>query len=136
MADKSKQLEVHKQEANEPEMSERTRDRRVFIPRADIYETEKEIVVLADMSGVSEKDVDINLDKNTLTINGYVDFASYENYCLDSFEYGVGDYQRSFIISDEIDRDKIEATVKNGVLHLHLPKAPAAQARKISVKPG
>ena len=49
-------------------------------------------------------------------------------------EYGVGDYQRRFVISSEIDQEKIEANVKNGVLHLRLPKAGPAKTRKIAVR--
>jgi HSP20 family molecular chaperone IbpA len=59
-----------------------------------------------------------------------------EKHHLLQAEYGVGDYQSSFTISHEIDREKIEATVKNGVLRLVLPKAKAVQTKKISVQAG
>jgi HSP20 family molecular chaperone IbpA len=125
---------VEKQEVQTRNGSERTRARKAYVPRVDIYETNDEIVVLADMPGVDENAVDITLEKNVLSINGYVEPEQPDNYSLAYAEYEVGDYQRSFTLSDEIDRDNIQAAVKNGVLHLHLPKAGPAKVRKITVK--
>jgi len=128
-------MDLQKQEA---ELSgvERTRSRRVFVPKADIYETESDFTLLVDMPGVDESSVDITLEKNELTINGDVEPERPEGYSLAYAEYGIGDFQRSFVLSNEIDREKIEASVKNGVLRLVLPKSPAAKSRKISVKAG
>ena len=136
MATESKELQTVEAEKQEitTENAERTRARRAYIPRVDIYETEDALVMLADMPGVDENSVDITLEKNVLSINGYVEPAQPDNYSLAYAEYGVGDYQRSFTLSDEIDRDKIEAIVKNGVLRLQLPKAGPAKTRKITVK--
>ena len=74
------------------------------------------------------------LEKNILTINGYVESEAPQNYSLAYAEYEVGDYERSFTLSNQINQDKIEATVRNGVLRLRLPKAGPAKARKIVVK--
>jgi len=134
MTEETKAMEVEKQEMVPAEDTERTRETRCFVPRADIYETEDKIVVVTDMPGVSAESLDITLEKNILTINGYVEPEVPEGYSLVWAEYRIGDYQRSFRISDEIDRDQIEATIKDGVLHLDLPKAAAAKTRKISVK--
>jgi HSP20 family molecular chaperone IbpA len=137
MTTEAKNLEVQdveKQEVETVNGSERTRARRAYVPRVDIYETNGEIVVLADMPGVDEKSVDITLEKNVLIINGYVETVKPDNYSLAYAEYEEGDYQRSFTLSDEVDRERIEATVKNGVLQLHLPKAGPALAKKIAVK--
>lgn len=136
MANEEKSLEVQKQELAETEEVERTRECACYIPRADIYETEDNIVVVADMPGVDQKSVDISLEKNILTINGYVEPHEIEGYSLAWAEYDVGDYQRSFRISNEIDREKIEATIKDGVLRLYLPKAEQAKLKKIAVKVG
>ena len=125
---------MEKQEAISTDGVERTRDQKVFIPRADIYETNDALVVVADMPGVDEKSVDITLEKNVLTITGTVDFAQPDNYSLGYAEYEVGDYERSFTLSNTINFDKIEATMKNGVLQLHLPKAGPAKTKRISVK--
>jgi HSP20 family molecular chaperone IbpA len=126
--------ETEKQEIVESD-TERTRDRACFVPRVDIYETNGDIILLADLPGVNETTVDITLEQNVLTINGYVEPVEPEDYRLAYAEYQVGDYQRSFTLSDRIDQDGIEATVKDGVLHLYLPKAEPP-TRKITVKTG
>jgi len=137
MTDKTTALqEMEKQELETTGEAEPTRARKIFVPRVDIYETGDEVVVLADMPGVDDKSVDITLEKNVLTINGYVEMPQPDNFDLTYAEYSIGDYRRSFTLSDEVDRDNIEATVKDGVLRLRLPKAGPARARKIAVKAG
>jgi HSP20 family protein len=116
--------------------TERTRDRLAFVPRADIYETEEAITVVADMPGVDETSLDITLEKNVLSIDGYVEPTEPEGYGLAYAEYRVGDYQRAFTLSDQIDRDGIEATLKDGVLRLYLPKVTEARKRSIAIKAG
>ena len=113
--------------------AERTRERPAFVPRADVYETGDTMVIVADMAGVDENSLDITLEDNVLTINGYVEPQPPEGYSLAYAEYRVGDYVRAFTISDQIDRDGIEATVRDGVLRLYLPKAEEAKLRKIPV---
>ena len=120
----------------EPSGTERTRDRLAFLPRADIYENGEAIAVVADMPGVDESSLDITLEDDVLTINGYVEATEPEGYRLAYAEYRVGDYQRAFKLSNQIDQDAIEATLKNGVLRLHLPKVTEARMRKIAVKTG
>lgn len=135
MANHSEQtMEIQQQEESPSEEMERTRSRRAFIPRADIYETESEIIVLADIPGANENNVDITLEKNVLTIVAYIDPVRSGDYDIAYAEYEEGDYQRSFRLSDEIDRDQIEASVSDGVLRLRLPKSKEAAARKITVK--
>jgi HSP20 family protein len=116
--------------------AERTRDRLAFVPRADVYETEEAIVVVADMPGVDENSIDVTLENDVLTINGYVEPDYPEDYNLAFAEYQVGDYVRAFTLADTIDRDGIEATVKDGVLRLHLPKITEARTRKIAITAG
>lgn len=111
---------------------EQTRNRRIYSPRVDIFEKDGAIVLLADMPGTDEKDINISLEKNILTITGKVDVEQRAE-SLAYAEYGVGDYSRSFSIPDDIDRDKIEAKIKNGVLRLVLPKAEE-KARRIEIK--
>jgi HSP20 family molecular chaperone IbpA len=125
---------IQKQEARDLEGAERTRTRRVYIPRVDIYETGDAVVLLADMPGVSEDDVDITLEKNVLTITGYVQPVEREGYGLAFSEYSEGDYERTFALSDEVDRNRIEASMKDGVLKLTLPKAEEMKTRKIQVR--
>jgi len=132
MANEAKTLE--KREAATPEGIERTHTRPVFMPRCDIYETAENIIVSADMPGVDEKSVDVTLEKDILTISGRVPAEERKGHNLAYAEYETGDYRRVFTLSEEVDRDKISALVKNGVLRLTLPKAPLARTRKITVK--
>src|SRR5438445_9385505 len=104
------------------------------MPPADIYETRDSIVVLAEMPGVAPDGVDITLERRVLTIRGRSAANSHPGYQRVYDEYADGDYERVFTLSENIDRDRIEATPKDGVLHLVLPKAEAAKARKIELK--
>jgi len=126
--------ETEKQEVTTLAGTERTRAGKVYVPRVDIYETEHDIVAVADIPGVDENSIEIMVEKNVLTIHGHVEPEAPENVSLAYAEYDVGDYERRFSLSNEIDQDQIEATVKNGILHLRLPKAGPAKARKVSVK--
>jgi HSP20 family molecular chaperone IbpA len=139
MANETKELQaddVEKQEVEVVEGAERTRPVKAFIPRADIYETDQSLVIVADMPGVDENSVEISLEKNVLNLKGLLEFTPPEAYSLAYAEYEVGDYERSFTLSEDIDRDNIEASISDGVLRVFLPKAGPAQARKISVKAG
>lgn len=113
-----------------------TRERRLYSPRADILETNDEFIVVADLPGVDEKSIEVNLDKNILTITAHPAMEIPQGYALSFSEYVPGEYERRFVLSDMIDREKIEAGVKNGVLHLHLPKAGHAKPRRITVRGG
>jgi len=115
---------------------ERTRDRSVFSPRTDIIETGDQYLIVADIPGCDEKNVNITLEKNVLTINATTSSNYPMGKTLTLTEFGVGDYYRSFVISDQIDRESIEAKVKNGVLRLILPKAGPAKTQRISIKAG
>ena len=134
MADTGTQ--VQKKETQAPERVERTRAKAVYSPQVDIVETPHDIVVMADMPGVDEKSIDITLEKNVLSIYGRVEDVSLDKYSPLHTEYGMGDYERVFTLSDEIDREGIQASVKNGVLKLVLPKVAAAKTRKIAVTTG
>ena len=113
---------------------ERTPDRPVFVPPADIYETRDNIVVVAEMPGVAPDGVDITLERRVLTIRGRNAGNEPTGYQRVYSEYADGDYERVFTLSENIDRDRIEATLKDGVLHLVLPKSETAKPRKIELK--
>ena len=114
------------------ERTEHTRPGPVFTPAVDIFETEKEITVLADMPGVKAKDLTIDLHNDVLTLTGRVVFESSESEI--SRELRAGTYVRQFSISEAIDQSKIEATIQDGVLRLELPKVEKARPRQIAVK--
>jgi HSP20 family molecular chaperone IbpA len=91
------------------------------------------MVVVADVPGVDETHLDITLDKNVLTIRGTVEPPSFEGHTVVRTEYGVGDFERTFTLSDDVSRDGIEASVKDGVLQLKLPKTARSARQKINV---
>ncbi len=136
MADtQSKELKVRgKQEMTSP--AEHPAPGLVFTPAVDIFETEKEITLLADMPGVKADHLTIDLRDNTLTLSG--DIAPVENANEEDIlvEYETGKYYRQFTISELIDQGKIDANLKDGVLHLKLPKIEKATPKKIVVKTG
>lgn len=121
-------------EAPVPAGAERTRMRRTYAPRTDIFETEQALVLVADMPGVMQDDLDVTLERRELTIRGRTADYEPEGYSPVYREYESGDYERTFVLSDEIDAEKIEAQLKDGVLRLTLPKAAAAQAKRIQVR--
>jgi len=111
---------------------ESTRDVPVFVPAVDIYESENSLTLVADMPGVPLENIDIDLDSDQLTIRGTVPKHEEKGKALFK-EYSYGDYYRQFTLSSDIDREKIQASMKDGVLKLVLPKAEAAKPRKITV---
>jgi HSP20 family protein len=127
---------MEKQQAERGREAEATRAQPVFLPCTDIFEREDAVIVRADMPGVGPEAVDVDLAGNELTISGRVGDTSIEGHSLSYREYETGDYQRRFRLSGGIEADRIEATIKNGVLQVVLPKSKEAQPHKISVKPG
>jgi len=114
--------------------AELTKPGLVFNPAVDIFETEKELTLLADLPGVKAKDLKIDLKDNVLTLTA--DETALEGPGEKDVvrEYRTGTYYRQFSLSDCIDQSKIEAVMKDGVLRLSLPKVEAATPRKIAVK--
>ncbi len=131
---RTQMMQQQKSEKQVPAGQERTHTRRVYQPAVDIHETDAELVLRANMPGVDNRGVDIILEDDALTVRGRAAEAGEESRSLTYAEYGVGDFERTFVLSAEVDRDRIEASIKNGVLTLRLPKAAAARARKIAVK--
>lgn len=127
-------VEVRKQEAGRTPESERMRTGNVYLPNVDISEDKDAIIIVADMPGVGEQDVSVTLENDVLTIEGKVDAGERGEYTRTYTEYGVGDYSRSFIINEAIERDRIEASVKDGVLRIVLPRAEATKPRHIPIR--
>jgi HSP20 family protein len=114
--------------------SEASTPRPVYVPSADIYETGDALIVMCELPGVGSDGVDITLERRVLTIRARAATQQHAGYQRVYAEYADGDYERVFTLSEDIDRDRIEATAKDGVLHLVLPKAAPAKARKIELK--
>lgn len=131
----SKELQVkEKQEVRSP--AEQTRPGLVFTPAVDIFETDQQITLLADMPGVATEDICIDLREGVLTISGEVkpwEKADEEDMLI---EFEIGKYYRRFALSEAIDQEKIDARLKDGVLKLALPKSAKARPRKIAVTAG
>ena len=113
---------------------ERTSEWPIIIPRVDIIEREDALYLVADMPGADEETIDINVEKNLLTITGKMAKQEFEGFQQVLDEFDSGDYNRCFSLSNEIDQSGIEATMKDGVLRLFLPKAKEAVPRKIKIK--
>lgn len=110
-----------------------TRNVPVFAPAVDICESENELILLADMPGTPLENVDIHLLGNQLTIGGRTLPGSDHGGKVLLREYREGDYFRQFTLPQAVDREKIEASMKDGVLKVVLPKIEAAKPRKIKV---
>ena len=132
-ATESKEIKVReKQEVAHP--AEQTRPGLYFTPSVDIFETDKEITLLADMPGVKAEDLIIDLRDNTLTLEGGIAPASDPKEEPIYEEYTTGRFYRQFSLSEVIDQKKIDAQLTDGVLRLLLPKVEKATPRKITVR--
>jgi HSP20 family molecular chaperone IbpA len=118
----------------EQDAGERTHERPVFVPRVDIYENETGLVVVADLPGVSPESLEVTLEKRVLSIYGRVEEDAPEGYSQAYREYEVGDFERQFTLSGDFDMNGIEANLKHGVLHLAIPRAQEAAAKRIEVR--
>lgn len=116
--------------------AEQTKPGPTFTPSVDIFETEQEITLLADMPGVKARDLNIDLHENVLTLTGEVASPEGPDEAHVMREYQTGTYYRQFTLSEVIDQSKIDADLKDGVLRLRLPKVEPAVPRKITVKVG
>lgn len=130
----AREFEVEKQMVETPEGVETTRAGRTYVPRIDIVELNEGIRLLADLPGVDENTLDIVLENDQLTIEGFVEAERPSGYDLAHVEYGVGNFRRVFKLSDQVDQEKISATIKHGVLQLDMPFATGPRTRKIAVQ--
>jgi HSP20 family molecular chaperone IbpA len=113
---------------------ETTTPARVFMPSADIYESEDDLTVILEMPGVEKGNVEVRVEDGVLRVEGRIDLSKYRGLQPVYTEYNIGHYARSFQLSDKIDQNKIDAELKDGVLALTLPKAAEAKPRTIKVK--
>jgi HSP20 family protein len=104
-----------------------------FSPRVDIYETDSELTLFAEVPGVRSEDVDLHYEQGELALRARVQPRSQGKRLLLQ-EYEEGDFYRAFNIHESIDAGRISAECKNGVLTVHLPKAESAKPRQISVR--
>jgi len=112
-----------------------TRPGRTFAPKVDIVETDAGLRLWAEMPGVDENAIEVELVDGVLSIRGRVATEEYANLEPLYTEYGVGNFETRFRLSNAIDGERIQARLKNGVLELELPKVAAAKPRKIEIAP-
>jgi HSP20 family protein len=106
-----------------------------FSPSFDMKETKDALVVHADLPGLTEKDVNISVTGNRLTISGERKAEEqHEEESHYAMERSYGAFARTFALPDEVDADKVQAELKNGVLKLTMPKRPEAKARQIPLR--
>jgi HSP20 family protein len=127
------QQEIAAQEKRAVQGQEKTRAGRFFLPVVDIQEFNDSLKLYADMPGVKQSDVEVTLNGGTLTIVGTVSTDAYQKLAPLYTEYNVGNYFRQFELNEDIDAQRINATMRDGVLELTLPKSERARPRRIEV---
>lgn len=105
----------------------------VIMPAVNLYEREHEVVIVADMPGVSEKNVDITIEKHVLTITGKSEWTEPAGHDLRYREFAPAEFRRVFSLTSDLDAENIKAVMKHGVLTVTLPKSEKAKPRKITV---
>lgn len=108
-------------------------DAPVYLPPTDIYEEDDTIMIISDMPGVSDKDLEVTLENDTLTVVGKQHTPESDKHQILHRGYRPGTYKRSFNILTEVDRDKIKATLVSGILTVTLPKSEETKPKKIKV---
>jgi HSP20 family protein len=103
-------------------------------PSIDIHETPEGLILEADLPGVCDQQVAIRLEDNVLCLHAQSSSPDLEGARPLYEEFRPGEFFRSFILSDEVDRGRISAEMKHGVLRLVLPKAERARSRKIEIR--
>jgi HSP20 family protein len=105
-------------------------------PATDIVETEDGFFIYMDMPGVAKDQLVIDLNEDEIRVSGKTNYPACEGEKLIHVEFGNGEYYRNFTVSHIVDKSRIKAAMKNGVLELHLPKAEKAIPRKIDIQLG
>jgi HSP20 family protein len=105
----------------------------IFIPPSDVIEKGNTVIMLLDLPGADPASLDVTLEKRVLSISAKVNSAAPEGYAPAHIEFQDSTYERRLIFSDQMDGEHIEATLKDGVLRLMVPKAPDTAAKKIAV---
>ena len=111
-------------------------DERTMIPRVDVFEDDAGITLLADLPGVPKDRLELKVEADTLLIEGQVVPSTPEGLEAVYAEVRVPRYRRTFTLSRELDTSKVNASLKDGVLTLRIPKQAHAQPRRIEVQAG
>lgn len=117
-------------------VKDRSPAERTFAPPTDLYETDDAFVLVMDLPGADERSVEVTLDRDLLTIRAPREIPRPEGFQLLYCENDTGVFERSFTLSDEVDRENVKASVRNGVLRVTVPKGGALVSRRIEVRSG
>ena len=108
-----------------------------FVPAVDIYEDSKKVVLKLEVPGIEEKDLDIRVENNTLTVKGERKFEKEEKEeNFHRIERRYGTFYRAFTLPSTVDTEHVQASYQNGILKLELSKKPEAQPKQIKVNVG
>jgi HSP20 family protein len=135
MAD-TKELEVAEKREVDTSLHQELRSGNWFVPAADVYETPETVVLVMDMPGVCSECAHVNIIDDELVVTGHVTHGEDEDDYVLYREYDVGHYHRHFGLPEAIDRDNIEAVMRDGALMVTLPKVGEAKPRRIPVSVG
>ncbi len=127
--------EVLEDFGTEVELPERRREQEVWRPAVELYETDTEVVARAALPGVDPKSIDVQVDDRSLTLAAERREETEErgrNYHRRELRYGR--FERTLTLPTEVKPDQAKATYRDGVLEVRVPKAQAAQARKVKVE--
>ena len=114
--------------------AEASRSGAALLPAVDVIEDAGGITLYADLPGVSKDKLTLQVDADTLTIEGDVSLSTPSGMAASHVEVDVPRYRRVFTLSKELDSGKVSAELRQGVLKLRIPKAEHAQPRKIEIK--
>lgn len=126
------QVPVTSSETSIENRPEESSPRREYVPAIDLIESDKDVTLIVDIPGVPENGVDLSIEKSVLTLTAVPNDGVIAGKKLAYSEYGVGEYKRSFALSDDIDKENVTANLKNGVLRINLPKSTPV-TKKIGV---
>ena len=109
-------------------------ERADWFPAADVYETDEEFTIALDLPGIERERLDVGLDEDSLTIRGERAPFAPEGATRRRTERPSGRFLRKFTLPDVVDRERVAADYKDGVLRLHLPKRKEPRARRLEIK--
>ncbi len=129
---RAQELQVQeKKEVDKPE--EATTPLHYYKAPADIFETDDALILVMEMPGVDKESLSVDIENDQLRIEGKIELTNYEGLEPVYTEYSVGHYKRGFRLSNRVNRDKISATLNDGLLTLTLPKVEELKPRKIAI---
>ena len=103
------------------------------LPRTNLYEDHDHFELIAEVPGIAKEDLNIKIQGNYLEMSGHQTPEIPEGYKVHKTERGITSFSRSFTLPADVDASKVEATLKNGILHMTLPKSEEAKPKQISI---